>query len=205
MMGLIGWDIWILFFGYAIPMVISPGPGNTILAASGGRFGIRGSLRFWAGFEVSNLALCLLYGLGLGRALHRYPEVHEALKWTGTAYLLYLAWGFFRPSAKVAAAADRTMTQLTFTDGLVSVALNPKIHSMILVMFLQFLDPTKSPFMQAVQLTVAFLLVCIACHFPWIYGGKVILGRFSSERAVRIQGWVFGVCMLLVAAYVACA
>jgi threonine/homoserine/homoserine lactone efflux protein len=205
MMGLIGWDMWILFFGYAIPMVISPGPGNTILAASGGRFGIRGSLRFWAGFEVSNLALCLLYGLGLGRALHRYPEVHEALKWTGTAYLLYLAWSFFRSSATATAASESTMTRLTFTDGLVSVALNPKIHSMILVMFSQFLDPSKSPSVQVVQFTVAFLLVCVGCHFPWIYGGKVILGRFSSERAVRIQGRVFGVCMLLVAAYIAFA
>jgi homoserine/homoserine lactone efflux protein len=45
-------------------------------------------------------------------------------------------------------------------------------------------------------------LAGLACHFPWIYGGKVILGRFVSERAVRIQGWVFGACMLLAAAHI---
>ncbi|HEV3426220.1 MAG TPA: LysE family translocator [Paraburkholderia sp.] len=202
---MIGWDIWILFFGYAVPMVISPGPGNTVLATSGGRFGIRGSLWFWGGFEVSNLTLCLLYGLGLGRALHGHPEVHQVLKWTGTAYLLYLAWGFFRSSATPAGGSDRAMTRLSFADGLLSVALNPKIHSMILVMFSQFLDPAKLLGAQVMQFTAAFLVVCIGCHFPWIYGGKVILGRFRSARAVRIQGWVFGACMLLVAAYIAFA
>ncbi|MEW6342521.1 MAG: LysE family translocator [Paraburkholderia sp.] len=199
---MLGWDIWVLFFGYAVPMVISPGPGNTLLASSGGRFGVRGSLWFWAGFEDGNLVLCLLYGLGLGRGLQSHPGVHEALKWAGTAYLLYLAWSFLRSSAKPAASGERVMKQLTFVDGFVAVLLNPKIHSMILVMFSQFLDPAKPIAMQVLQLTGGFLLVGLACHFPWIYGGKVILGRFTSERAVRIQGWVFGACMLLVAAYV---
>jgi threonine/homoserine/homoserine lactone efflux protein len=88
-------------------------------------------------------------------------------------------------------------------DGFLLVALNPKIHSMILVMFSQFLDPSQQIFGQVLQITVVFLIVCIVCHFPWIYGGKIILSRFQSDRAIRIQGWVFGFCMVAVAAYVA--
>ncbi|MCP3098014.1 hypothetical protein LZ198_03885 [Myxococcus sp. K15C18031901] len=42
----------------------------------------------------------------------------------------------------------------------------------------------------------------MVCHFPWIYGGKLTLGRFHSERALRIQGRVFGACMLAVALWV---
>jgi Putative threonine efflux protein len=83
------------------------------------------------------------------------------------------------------------------------VILNPKIHSMILVMFSQFLDPAHALPTQVVQFAVAFLLVCVACHFPWIVGGRVILRRFRSAYAMRIQGRVFGLCMILVAAYVA--
>lgn len=26
---MLAWELWVAFFGYAIPMVISPGPGNT--------------------------------------------------------------------------------------------------------------------------------------------------------------------------------
>lgn len=199
---MIPWEIWMLFLAYSVPMVISPGPGNTLLATAGGRYGVRGSLGFWAGFEVANVALCAIYGLGFGKALHEHPDIHQILKWAGTVYLLYLAWKFFRASAAPATGDEDNVARLGFVDGLISVALNPKIHSMIVVMFSQFLAPEKPLSAQVMQFTIAFLLIGVACHFPWIYGGKLILGRFRSARARRIQGYVFGVCMLLVAVYV---
>ncbi|MBU8894032.1 LysE family translocator [Corallococcus sp. H22C18031201] len=195
---------WLLFMGYTVPMVFSPGPGNTVLATAGGRFGVRGTLAFWLGFEVANVALCVLYGLGLGRVLHGVPWLYPVLHWGGVVYLLYLAWGFFRSSAAPAEARE-ALGPPGLGEGLLAVALNPKIHSMVLVMFSQFLDPAQSLGAQVAQLTGAFLVVCVVCHFPWIYGGKLILGRFHGERAVRLQGWTFGACMLAVAGYVALA
>jgi homoserine/homoserine lactone efflux protein len=199
---MLAWELWAAFFGYAIPMVISPGPGNTLLATAGGRFGIRGSVPFWLGFEAANLVLCLIYGLGLGRVLHDYPAIELALKWVGVLYLLYLAKGFLMPSAKGAAEA-RDTSRLGFGAGFFCVMVNPKIHSMIVVMFAQFLKPGASMATQAALLTTGFMLVGVTCHFPWIAGGKVVLQRFRSPRALRIQGWIFGLCMLAVAAYVA--
>ena len=199
---MLAWELCAAFFGYAIPMVISPGPGNTLLATAGGRFGIRGSVPFWLGFEAANLVLCLIYGLGLGRVLHDYPAIELALKWVGVLYLLYLAKGFLMPSAKGAAEA-RDTSRLGFGAGFFCVMVNPKIHSMIVVMFAQFLKPGASMATQAALLTTGFMLVGVTCHFPWIAGGKVVLQRFRSPRALRIQGWIFGLCMLAVAAYVA--
>lgn len=202
---MIPWEIWLPFLGYTIPMVISPGPGNTLLAAAGGRFGIRASLPFWTGFEAANLVLCLVYGLGVGRALQDHPGLDQALKWAGAAYLAYVAWRFFRmpagPAGDDRTEAGTSPAKLRFGDGFLPVVLNPKIHTMILVMFSQFLDPARPLPGQFTQLTVAFLVVCLACHFPWIYAGKIILGRFRSARALRLQGWTFGTCMVLVAAY----
>ncbi|MGM3276255.1 LysE family translocator [Ralstonia sp. 24A2] len=199
---MLAWELWAAFFGYAIPMVISPGPGNTLLATAGGRFGIRGSVPFWLGFEAANLMLCLIYGLGLGRVLHDYPAFEQALKWVGVLYLLYLAKGFLVPPSNGAKQESDT-SHLGFGAGFFCVMINPKIHSMIVVMFAQFLKPGAGMATQVTLLTAAFLVVCVACHFPWIAGGKMVLQRFRSPRALRIQGWIFGVCMLAVAAYVA--
>jgi threonine/homoserine/homoserine lactone efflux protein len=82
------------------------------------------------------------------------------------------------------------------------VVLNPKIHSMIIVMFAQFLVPETGLAGQVAQLSAAFVILGLFCHFPWIYGGQVVLGRFTSARALRIQALVFGSAMLAVAAYV---
>jgi homoserine/homoserine lactone efflux protein len=141
--------------------------------------------------------------MGLGKALHGHPEIQMLLKWAGTVYLLYLAWGFFRSSARSSSSGAEEAVRLRAVDGFLSVVFNPKIHSMILVMFSQFLDSAQSLPTQVFQLTAAFLVVCVACHFPWIAGGQLILRRFQSARALRIQGWVFGTCMILVALYVA--
>lgn len=198
---MMGWESWMIFLGYAIPMIISPGPGNTLLATAGGRYGLQGSVPFWGGFEAGNLALCAIYGFGLGGTLHEYPQLHTFLKWSGAIYLLYLAWGFFRTSI----APDdpmRPQHAMGFQDGFICVALNPKIHSMIVVMFAQFLTPGVSLFAQVMQLSAAFVILGMLCHFPWIYGGQLILGRFNTPRAARTQAAVFGTSMLVVAAYV---
>lgn len=106
---------------------------------------------------------------------------------------------------RIAVAPDpttRPQKGMGFRDGFICVALNPKIHSMIVVMFAQFLTPGASLASQVTQLSAAFVVLRLFCHFPWIYGGLVILGRFNTPHAVRIQAAVFGASMLAVAAYV---
>ncbi len=197
---MIAWEVWILILGFAVPMIISPGPGNTILAASGGRFGVKGSVPFWMGFEAGNLVWCLVYGFGLGQVFRAHPQAYAVLKWAGTLYVLYLAWGFFRSSS----LADRKdLRPLGFIDGFVSLSLNPKVHSMILVMFSQFLNPAIPLADQVLQMTAAFVFVGFGCHYLWIQGGQMLFHRIRTEKAMRIQGWVFGICMLAVAASVA--
>lgn len=188
-----------VFLGFAVPMVISPGPGNTVLALSGARFGVRGTGLFWLGFELGNALLCLLYGLGFGALLLEYPQSHTLMLWAGAAYVLYLAWGFFRSAAP--GAKPQTVERMGLVSGIVAVLLNVKIHSMVAVMFAQFLQPDRALAPQVLLLTGAFLLVGIVCHFPWIYGGQLILGRFTSDQALRIQGRVFGGLMVAVAVH----
>jgi len=199
---MITWEVWLLILGFSVPMIISPGPGNTVLAASGGRFGVRGSVPFWMGFETGNLVWCLVYGFGLSEVFSSHPQAYAALKWAGTLYVLYLAYGFFRSSSL---SDQKDLRPLSFLDGFLSLSLNPKVHSMILVMFSQFLNPAIPLADQVVQMTAVFLIVGLACHFLWIYGGQVLFSRIKTERAMRMQGYVFGVCMLAVAASVALA
>ncbi|RKP49036.1 LysE family translocator [Trinickia fusca] len=193
-------QMWALIVGFSVPMIISPGPGNTVLAAVGGRFGVRGATPFWLGFEAANLFWCFVYGLGLSRLLHSYPSLGHALKWAGILYTLYLAYGFFKSGALKEGEDTRRLKML---DGFVSVSLNPKIHSMIFVLFSQFLSPALPLYQQVMQISIVFTMLGFACHFPWIYGGQVAFNRIKSERSMRIQGYAFGACMIAVAAFLA--
>jgi hypothetical protein len=52
---MIALSTWLLILAFAVPMIVSPGPGNTVLAAPGGQFGLRRTVPFWMGFEAGNL------------------------------------------------------------------------------------------------------------------------------------------------------
>ena len=197
---MIALKIWGLILSFAIPMIISPGPGNTILAAAGGKFWVRGTLPFWMGFEAGNLVWCLIYGFGLSQLFNEHPLAYDILKWGGTLYMLYLAWCFFQSGSM---SERQDLQPLSFFDGFASLSLNPKVHSMILVMYSQFLNPALPLSAQVVQIALVFVLLGLGCHFLWIYGGQLIFRRFRSRRAAQIQGNLFGLCMLLVALVVA--
>lgn len=197
---MIALSTWLLILAFAVPMIVSPGPGNTVLAASGGQFGLRRTVPFWMGFEAGNLVWCLVYGFGLSEVFARNPAAYTALKWGGTAYIVYLAWCFFRSAG---ASERQDLRPLGFIDGFVSLSLNPKVHSMILVMFSQFLSPGLPLAAQVLQMAVVFVVVGLACHFVWIYGGQVLFSRAQNPRAIRLQGLAFGVCMLVVAGVMA--
>lgn len=197
---MIEWTVWGLLLAYAVPMILSPGPGNTVLAALGARFGVRGTFRFWMGFELGNFVWCLVYGFGLSELVKTSPAIYAVLKWGGTLYVLYLAWGFFR-SASMPAKMDQA--PMGFADGFMLLSLNPKIHTMILVMYSQFLASDLPLFAQVVQIALVFVAVGLICHFVWIYGGQILFSRFQSPRAIRAQGIAFGLSMVVVAAYTA--
>lgn len=197
---MIEWKVWGLLLTFAVPMILSPGPGNTVLAALGGRFGVRGTVPFWMGFELGNFVWCLVYGFGLSELFKTYPVAYDLLKWGGTLYVLYLAWGFFKSTSM---AEKQDQAPMGFVDGFLSLSLNPKIHTMILVMYSQFLTPNLPLASQVIQIAMVFVIVATACHFAWIYGGQVLFSRVQSPRAIRAQGIAFGLSMVLVAVYTA--
>ncbi|WP_293932328.1 LysE family translocator [Iodobacter sp.] len=195
---MIPFEVWALILGFSVPMIISPGPGNTILAAAGGHFGVRGSIPFLLGFEAGDLFWCLVYGFGLSQVFVAYPALRELLKWGGIIFTLYLAYGFFQFSSL---KEKKDLPRLNAWDGFLSVSLNPKIHSMILVLFSQFLNPSLVLFNQVMQISMVFVLISMLCHLLWIYSGQLLFSQLKSQQAMRVQGYLFGGCLIFVAIF----
>jgi len=193
-------ELLIPLIGYSVPLVISPGPGNALLAASGARFGLRQSIPFWIGFEIANIALCVVYGLGLGTILEQYPMLYTTMKWAGISYIVYLGYRFLKPSAL---KKKMDVKPLHFINGFISVITNPKINAMILVMFTQFIDTNLSLVPQIIKITSIFFVVGILCHLLWLLAGQTIFNRFNSAHSLKIQAYVFAGSLFLVAGYMA--
>lgn len=85
-------DLLSAFVLFAFVSSITPGPNNTMLLASGVNFGVRRSVPHALGISCGFMVMVLAVGLGLGEVFKAWPPLYTVLRYTGAAYLLYLAW-----------------------------------------------------------------------------------------------------------------
>lgn len=189
----------VLFLAFSIPLVCTPGPGNLILAMSGARWGLRGTIPLIAGIDMAYLVFSVAIGSGLGQLFAAYPASYTVLKYGGGIYLVYLAsriWQL-RPGS-----GDRPDLSMGFWDGVVLTALNPKAHILMILMFSQFMRPDSGLPVQILVLTLSLALVNIPNHFAWGYLGEMISKRAGDARNSRTANRIFALMLLGVAVYI---
>ena len=84
---------------FLFPLACSPGPGNMFFAANGARFGVRATIPASAGYHLATWIVTAAIGFGFMATLERLPGLFMAIKWAGSACMLYLAWKLFRAGA----------------------------------------------------------------------------------------------------------
>jgi threonine/homoserine/homoserine lactone efflux protein len=192
-------EIFVAWFLTVFPLTFSPGPANTMFAASGASFGFIQTIPLMLGINLICLIQTLIIGTGMGELVFRYPSLMSIFKYLGCLFMLYLAYKFFR-SSKV---EKKHVKAPTFWDGCVLEFLNFKFLTIPMVMFSQFLSPNYSKMGQVLIMTVALNGLNMAGNCVWIAGGDAITRVFSTDRAAKIQGYVFGVILVCVAIWMA--
>lgn len=111
------------FFLFAAVAAVTPGPSNLLVLAAGARAGWRGGLPCLAGV-VLGMALLMGAGVaGLGGLLRLVPWMLDALRWLGSAFLLWLAW---KVATAPAMREDAHAQPVGFAKALLFQWINPK-------------------------------------------------------------------------------
>ena len=176
---------WLLVM---FPLVYSPGPANTMFASSGAQFGFRKSIPFMIGINCAFIAQSLLTGFGLSGLLLRYPLAFMLLRYAGIAYIVYLGAMFLK------AAVKKTKEQpecLTFWDGMLLTAVNPKAWVMQVMMFSQFLEQGDAWLGSIFKLSVLLALLNVTGHIVWILFGSILLSRQTTGFSPRMQNGLY--------------
>lgn len=86
---------FIAFLTFAFTAAVTPGPSNVLVMTAGAQAGMLGGMRCLFGV-VAGMALMMGAAVaGLGGIIDAYPALLTWLKWTGTAFLLWLSWKIF--------------------------------------------------------------------------------------------------------------
>jgi threonine/homoserine/homoserine lactone efflux protein len=180
-----------------VPLVYSAGPNNLMCAASGAQAGFKNTLPFIAGVNTSLLLVSLMIGLGIGRITTEVPGFSRFITIAGSIYLLFLAFKLTRAGS--VNIEDKPVSPPAFRDGFILNTLNPKGIVGLSIMFNEFIITGKVLVCQVLILSVLTVAISSSAHFLWAASGKVLSSFVKSQKAIRIQGYIFGILLAGVA------
>jgi len=141
-------------------VVLVPGTGVIYTVTNGLAHRWRASLAAAFGCTMGIVPHLTASILGLSAILHLSALVFQIIKWAGTVYLLYLAWGMWRDQGSL--QLDKTTSQVNdlqiIIKGILINLLNPKLTLFFLAFLPLFISPEiGSPTKQMLRLSAIFM------------------------------------------------
>ncbi len=191
-----------MFFGAAILLALAPGPDNLFVLAQAAQRGKNAGLAVTTGLCTGLLVHTTAVALGVAAIFMASELAFSILKYTGAAYLLYIAFQAFRASG---VTDERKVQQMSFKKlylrGIIMNVTNPKVSLFFLALLPQFTDPAFGPLLpQFLVLGLLFILATII-----IFGGISLLAGGigdrlrKSEKAQEILNKLAGTVFVLLA------
>lgn len=197
--------LW-LFILMTFVVSATPGPNMLLVMSVSARHGVRASVVAMLGCMTALLAMMSISAAGMGAVLQSSPQVFEALRLAGAAYLAYLGIKVWRAPVQDQAApasADGApqsavpvvKTGAIYREAFLVAASNPKAILFAAAFFPQFIHADSPQFPQFAILLATFTVIEVTWYFVYAVSGKrlsVYLQRASVMKAFnRITGGVF--------------
>lgn len=175
------YDLLAALFAFAFATVITPGPNNLMLLASGANFGFRRTLPHMLGIALGMPAMVVVVGLGMMQVFDLWPISLTVLKGLSVIYLVYLAWKIAHAAPPGQAGA--TGRPLTFLQSAAFQWVNPKAWSMALAAITLYAASRDL----AAILTVAGAYVLVSCvsTTSWTALGQQIRSVLKNPKQLR--------------------
>ena len=179
------WDIFTALAAFAFITVITPGPNNLMLMASGANFGFRRTIPHMFGIGLGMPFMVILVGIGIMQVFDAWPVTYTVLKVFSVAYLLFLAW-------KIANAAPPRTGEvkgkpLTFLQAVAFQWVNPKAWTMVLSAVTLY--ATGRDLVSVLLVALAYLVVSSISTTSWTILGQQMRRLLNSPTRLRMFNW----------------
>lgn len=169
--------------GFAFVSLITPGPNNLMLMASGMNYGFWRTVPHMLGIALGFPAMLLLVGAGLMKVFAAMPASYLALKIVSAVYLSYLAWKIATAEPAADAVHDETSRPFTFLQAAAFQWVNPKAWAMALTAISAYTPPSH-PVSGVIVAALTFALIGSVTISAWASLGQQ-LRRFLTDPVKR--------------------
>ena len=176
-------EILLALAGFAAVTLVTPGPNNMMLLASGANFGYRPTIPHLFGISFGFGLMVVLVGLGLMGLFELYPPLQTILKTVSVGFLVWLAWKIAHAAAP-GSGSDRPARPITFFQAAAFQWVNPKAWTMALTAIAAY-APERSLF--AVGIVAAtFLVIALFSGSLWALLGREARRLLADPRRLTL-------------------
>ena len=156
----------------------TPGPNNVVASYSGFNFGLLKTIPHMCGVIFGFTTLVTIMNFGLVNIFQKYPIIQEILKYTGTLFLIYLA---YKISFSKTSSDGEKKNPVKFIETFFFQFINPKSVIVSVIMVSTYVDRGNDfLFYSFWVIGVAFVFAIISINF-WTLVGK-FLRRFATNK-----------------------
>lgn len=187
------YDLLAALFAFAFATVITPGPNNLMLMASGANFGFRRTVPHMLGIAFGMPAMVVVVGLGIMQIFEFWPMSLTVLKVLSVIYLVYLAWKI--ANAAPPGQSEATGRPLTFLQSAAFQWVNPKAWTMALTAITLY--ATSRDLSAVLTVAGAYMLVSCVSTTSWTTLGQQI--RRVLKNPAQLRAFNIAMAVLLIA------
>ena len=167
-------------------MEITPGPNMAYLAIVSVSEGRSKGYAVTFGVALGLLAIGVIAALGVGSLISESKFLYECLRYSGIAYLFWLAWDTWKIEQNEPYKTDTFYNfSKYFKRGFITNILNPKAAIFYIAVVPNFIHPDESVIHQAITLTLMFVAIASFIHIVIVTMAGT-LKPFLSEPKQRL-------------------
>lgn len=174
-----------LLYGFVLLGLFTPGPNVIMLTASGVRFGFVRTLPHLFGVVLGVGIIAAVTALGVGAAILAMPALNTALRIGAAGFILWMALGYWKASAKPRSAGQAGERPLSFIGAVLFQWINPKVWAVAFAASAAY-PGGYSPLLEGLRLGLAFSSLNLGVCLFWTSAGALLSALLSSPGAWRV-------------------
>ena len=165
----------------------SPGPNNILASYSGFNFGLVKTIPHMFGVIFGFTTLVIVMNFGLINIFKNFPIMQEILIYTGTIFLIYLA---YKISFSKTSSDNSSKSPVRFIETFFFQFLNPKAVIVAIIIVSTYVESGENYINYSLWVVgIAFIFACFSIMF-WTLLGKFLRKFATNQKFIKRFNYV---------------
>ena len=171
----------------------SPGPNNIVASYSGFNFGLARTIPHMCGVIFGFTTLVIVMNFGLINIFKKFPIFQEILKYTGSIFLIYLAYKIAFSKIR---SDEYSKSPVKFIETFFFQFLNPKGVIVSIIMVSTYVENGNNFLNYSIWvICVAFIFECFSIMF-WTLLGKFLRKFATNEKFIKRFNYIMSLLLV---------